>query len=130
VDKNGLEVRHQHSHQDIEYRRVELITGRQRRRDWTEDEKAEILAASAEPGSKVAQVARRYGVSRGSLFRHQPAQIRGRIMQIGYRNRSNHDTPIVKTDRDTKSQPTAPRESPYESKNSAVGISRPELDAQ
>jgi len=31
--------------------------------------------------------------------------------------------PIVKSDRDTESQPTAPRESPYESKNSAVGIS-------
>jgi transposase len=68
VDKNGPEVRHQHSHQDIEYRRVELITGRQRRRDWTEDEKAEIVAASAAPGSKVAQVARRYGVSRGLLW--------------------------------------------------------------
>jgi transposase len=68
VDKDGPKVRHQHSHEDSEYRRVELITGRKQRRDWTDDEKAEILAASAAPGSKIAQVARRYGVSRGLLW--------------------------------------------------------------
>jgi transposase len=68
VGKIGRKVRHQDSHEDVEYRRVELITGRKRRRDWTEDEKAEILAASVAPGSKVAQVARRYGVSRGLLW--------------------------------------------------------------
>ncbi len=68
MGKNGRKVRHQDSHQDTEYRRVELITGRKRRRDWTEDEKAEIIAASVAPGSKVAQVARRYGVSRGLLW--------------------------------------------------------------
>jgi transposase len=68
VGKNGRKVRHQDSHEDVEYQRVELITGRKRRRDWTEDEKSEILAASVAPGSKVAQVARRYGVSRGLLW--------------------------------------------------------------
>jgi hypothetical protein len=50
----SIMVRYQHSHQDIEYRRVELITGRQQRRDWTGDEKAEILAASVAPGSTIA----------------------------------------------------------------------------
>ena len=50
MDNDGPNARHQHSHQDVEYRRVEVITGRRRRRDWTAEEKAEILAASAAPG--------------------------------------------------------------------------------
>ena len=61
-------ARHQHSHEDIGYHRVELITGRRRRRDWTREEKAEILAASAAPGVVIAEVSRRYGVSRGLLW--------------------------------------------------------------
>jgi transposase len=68
LDNDGPNARHQHSPEEVEYRRVELITGRRRRRDWTPDEKAEILAASVAPGSKVAEVARRYGVSRGLLW--------------------------------------------------------------
>lgn len=68
MDNDGPNARHQHSHEDIEYRRVEVITGRRRRRDWTADEKAEILAASAVPGAVIAKVARRYGVSRGLLW--------------------------------------------------------------
>jgi transposase len=68
VDNDGPNVRHQHGRQDAEYRRVELITGRRQRRDWTHEEKAEILAASAAPGATVADVARRYQVSRGLLW--------------------------------------------------------------
>ena len=62
----------QHSAEDKDgggdYRRVELITGRRRRRDWSLEEKAEILAASMEPGSNVTDVAARYQVSRGLLW--------------------------------------------------------------
>jgi transposase len=68
VDNDGPNGRHQHRPEDVEYRRVELITGRKRRRDWTVDEKAEILSACLAPGSKIAEVARRYGVSRGLLW--------------------------------------------------------------
>jgi transposase len=53
---------------DDDYRRVELITGRRRRRDWSLEEKAEILAASMEPGSSVTDVAARYQMSRGLLW--------------------------------------------------------------
>lgn len=68
MDNDGPNGRHQHSPRDVEYRRVEVITGRRRRRDWTPDEKAEILTACMVPGSKIAEVARRYGVSRGLLW--------------------------------------------------------------
>jgi transposase len=49
------------------YQRVEVITGRRQRRRWTADEKAEIVAASAQPGACISDVARRYGVNRGLL---------------------------------------------------------------
>ena len=68
MDNDSLNYRHQDSHQDAEYRRVELITGVRRRRDWTPDEKAEIVAASMVPGSTIVDVARRYQVSRGLLW--------------------------------------------------------------
>ena len=52
---------------DSDYRRVELITGRRKRRNWSDAEKIEILAASNEAGSNFSEVARRFGVSRGLL---------------------------------------------------------------
>ncbi len=77
MDKDGPNARHQHSHEDVEHRRVELITGRKLRRDWMAEEKAESLAATMAPGSTVSEVARRYGVSRGLLW---PRRRRGRLM--------------------------------------------------
>jgi len=49
------------------YQRVELITGRQRRRRWTTEEKARIVAESLGPDVSISDVARRYGVARGLL---------------------------------------------------------------
>ena len=68
---------HQDSHQDRHqgggYRRIELITGEARRRPWTAEEKAMILAESFQPGAKVADVARRHGMNRSLLWnwRHE-----------------------------------------------------------
>jgi transposase len=49
------------------YRRIEVITGHRQRRNWTDEEKARILAESAEPGVNISAVARRWGVNRGLL---------------------------------------------------------------
>jgi transposase len=49
------------------YQRVEVITGRQRRRRWTADEKARIVAESLEADANISDVARRHGVARGLL---------------------------------------------------------------
>lgn len=54
-------------HEAGAYRRIELITGTQRRRRWTADEKAAIVAASALPGVNVLDIVRQYGVNRGLL---------------------------------------------------------------
>jgi transposase len=59
---------HDDSHEGDSYRRIELITGNPRRRQWTPAEKAQIVAESFRPGVKASDVARRHGVSRGVLW--------------------------------------------------------------
>ena len=44
------------------FRRIEVITGVGRRRQWSEADKAAIVAESLEPGVGVSVVARRYNV--------------------------------------------------------------------
>jgi transposase len=63
----SLNAMHQDRHEADPYRRIELITGTARRRRWTIEEKAAIVAESTRPGVNVAEVARRFGVNRGLL---------------------------------------------------------------
>src|SRR5512144_2513190 len=69
-------------HEGESYRRVEVITGERRRRRWTGEEKARIVAESFEEGINISEVARRHGVARGLLtvWRRQfAAAARGRV---------------------------------------------------
>ena len=61
------------------YRRIEVITGQRRRRRWTPQEKARIVAESFEEGANISEVARRNGVVRGLLtvWRHKVAAAAG-----------------------------------------------------
>ena len=68
MDNEGPDAMRKHSHKDADYRRVEVIAGQKRRRDWTTEEKAEILAATMAPGATVTDVARRFEVSRALLW--------------------------------------------------------------
>jgi transposase len=54
-------------HDDGDYRRIELITGASRRRRWTIEQKAAVVAESFRPGINVSALARRAGVNRGLL---------------------------------------------------------------
>ena len=45
-----------------------LLTGRERRRGWSSDERREILEAAFAPGSNVSEVARRFDVSTGLIY--------------------------------------------------------------
>ncbi len=45
-----------------------LLTGRERRRRWSSDERREILEAAFAPGSNVSEVARRFDVSTGLIY--------------------------------------------------------------
>ena len=49
-------------------RRLEIFTGSGRRRAWTPEQKAAILAESYESGDKVSAVARRHGLTPQQLF--------------------------------------------------------------
>jgi transposase len=48
--------------------RFEVITGVGRRRRWTDEEKARIVAESLDPATTASAVARRYGLHASQLF--------------------------------------------------------------
>src|SRR5687768_18623654 len=50
------------------FRRLEVITGVGRRRRWSDDEKARIVAESLDPATTSSAVARRYGLHVSQLF--------------------------------------------------------------
>lgn len=47
---------------------VEIITGRERRRRWSTEDKLRLVAEMAEPGARVRAVAARHGVCESLLF--------------------------------------------------------------
>ena len=51
-----------------EFRRVEVLTGPGRRRRWSADEKARIVAETLVPGARVSEVARRWQVCSQQVF--------------------------------------------------------------
>jgi len=51
-----------------EFRRVEVLTGPGRRRRWSADEKARIVAETLVPGVRVSEVARRWQVCSQQVF--------------------------------------------------------------
>ena len=48
--------------------RVEVLSGVERRRQWSDDEKARIVEETLAPGARVAEVARRNAVSASLVF--------------------------------------------------------------
>jgi len=48
--------------------RVEIITGPERRRRWSEEEKLQLVAEACRPGNSVSQVARQRGINASQLF--------------------------------------------------------------
>ena len=68
---------HQHRHEGDKYRRIELITGISRRRRWSAEAKADIVAESLRPDVNVSALARRVGVNRGLLQTWRREAMRG-----------------------------------------------------
>ncbi|WP_407193099.1 transposase [Bradyrhizobium sp. STM 3566] len=48
--------------------RVEVLGGLERRRRWSQDDKARIVEETLAPGAKVTEVARRNGVAASLVF--------------------------------------------------------------
>ena len=78
--------------------KMTLITGAERRRRWSGEERERILAAASEPGAVVADVARRADVSTSLIYRWR------RLRE--YNARASGFAPVLIAD---KPLPPAPR---------------------
>jgi transposase len=47
---------------------VEIITGRERRRRWSVEQKLKVVGETQEPGARVSQVAARHGICESLVF--------------------------------------------------------------
>src|SRR5271154_5696615 len=63
------------------FRRGEILTGPGRRRRWSAEEKARIVAEALEPGARVAEVARRWQLCPQQVF--------------GWRREARHDGSVA-----------------------------------
>jgi transposase len=66
------------------YRRVEVLTGLIRRRKWSGDDKARIVAETLRPGTVVADVARRWQVSSQQVFTWRRQMRRGTAAPLDF----------------------------------------------
>ena len=93
-------------------RRLEVFTGAGRRRSWTAEEKAQILAESYESGEKVSAVARRHGLTPQQLFGWrrdtQRAVVRRRMGGRAGESNSAFAPVIVEAARPSAEVPIAP----------------------
>jgi len=55
-------------------RRVEIFTGAGRRRRWSAEDKARIVAESLAPGASVSAIARLHGLTPAQIFRWDNVQ--------------------------------------------------------
>src|SRR6516165_3355056 len=58
---------------------MEIITGVERRRRWSSGEKLRIVAETEQPGAGIAEIARRYEISRGLLWNWRSQVRRGTL---------------------------------------------------
>ena len=66
------------------YRRVEVLTGPGRRRKWSDDDKARVVAETLEPGAVVAGVARRWQVCSQQVFTWRREMRAGAAARLGF----------------------------------------------
>jgi len=62
---------------------VEVITGIERRRRWTREEKLALIHQSMEPGQSVSLVARQAGVAASQLFEWRRLYREGSLIAVG-----------------------------------------------
>ena len=72
-------------------RRVEIITGRERRRRWSAEEKARLVAEAFAPGAIISHVARRHDVAESCLYAWRKQLNGGGIGDAA----SGHGTPLL-----------------------------------
>jgi transposase len=84
--------------------RVEVMSGPERRRRWSEDQKRAIVAAAFAPGASVSAVARQADVVPGQIYRwrHELGTAAKGFAEVmvapSPRERSGSDTPPIEID--------------------------------
>ena len=63
--------------------KIEIITGVQRRRRWTSEQKLAWVKRTTEPGMSVSLVAREAGISTSQLFQWRKAYLEGSLVAVG-----------------------------------------------
>lgn len=91
-------------------RRIEVLTGAERRRRWSDEAKARIVAESLAPGAVVAEVARRHDVSGQQLHTWRKDAREGRLVLPG--DMSAAFAPVI-VSRAPPPKPLSPAKSPY-----------------
>jgi transposase len=93
------------------FRRIEVISGVGRRRRWSEERKAAIVAESFEEGAVVSEVARRHNVAVSQLFTWRKAardqalaeaEVQTAFVPVAVSNarpaRMNHASPMIEVE--------------------------------
>jgi transposase len=83
--------------------RVEVLDGLERRRRWSQDDKARIVEETLAPGAKVTEVARRNGVAPSVVFTWRRQARTGE--QVGPRFAPVQITAAAETGGETAKQP-------------------------
>jgi transposase len=69
IEQDGrIKSGHKGSHMTTPPRRIEVITGGERRRRWSIEEKREIVAESLGPDVRPSEVIRKHGITSGQLY--------------------------------------------------------------
>jgi transposase-like protein len=63
--------------------RIEVLTGPERRRRWSDEEKLRIIREAMQPGVRYADVARRHDISPPQLYQCRVALREGRLVDPG-----------------------------------------------
>jgi len=100
--------------------RVEVMSGPERRRRWSEEQKRAIVAEAFAPGASVSEVARRMDVVPGQIYRwrHELGGAAVGFAEVmvspSSRERSEADTPAVEIEIGTEIRVRIPMTTPKE----------------
>ena len=96
---------------------VEVITGRERRRRWSVEQKLQVVGETLEPGARVSQVAARHGVCESLVFSWRRQAREGILV--------SPDVPIFLPVQMSDAVPQTAVSPSYPDEKSSSGFSRP-----
>jgi transposase len=96
---------------------VEVITGRERRRRWSVEQKLQVVGETQEPGARVSQVAARHGVCESLVFSWRRQAREGVLV--------SPDMPVFLPVQMSEAGPQTVVSPSYPDEKSSAGLSRP-----